>query len=143
MPNFDSIAQQGRIERERMKASQNRPLIPFKQYVEFLKVRREAIALANKWTIHECAWTLFIEHLRKERTDANGMYTGLQEPSVDVDNFAVNGDVVLRSEAWNEDGILSQEFRNWDGDWDSYCSFNLGGTIAAYNDECAVLSFGD
>lgn len=144
MDKLTILEEQGAKERERMKAEMNLPPVPFSEYVKRLDARREQIARERNQKIADAAWRLFINHLRVSQCDPDtGLYTGLQSPVVQVDNFAVNGDVQLRSEAWSENGVLCDEYANWDGDWDSYCSLNLGGTIVAYNDECAVLSFGD
>lgn len=89
-------------------------------------------------------WRLFINHLRVSQCDTDtGLYAGLQSPVVQVDNFAVNGDVTLREEEWGEGLFLDSEYGEHDGDWNEYCRLEVENDRAvAFNGDALVRSFG-
>ena len=144
MSDFSMLEEQGRMERERMRAEQNLPPIPFTEYQRQLEARREQIARERRQTIDDAAWRLLINRLRVRHCDrVTGLYVGLQNPSVQVDNFAVNGDVTLCAEEWGEGLVLDSEYEIWDGDWSAYCRHECdGGRAVAFNDGALVRSFG-
>lgn len=144
MDKITILEEQGAKERERMKAEQNLPPIPFTEYQRQLEARREQIARERNQKIADAAWRLFINHLRVSQCDPDtGLYTGLQSPVVQVDNFAVNGDVTLREEEWGEGLFLDSEYEEHDGDWGEYCRREVENERAvAFNGDALVRSFG-
>ena len=67
-----------------------------------------------------------------------GEDTDFGSPSYVVDNYCINGEFVERETGFTADGDYSNKFKEYNGDWNEFCS----NEAVFYNEEEACLNLG-
>lgn len=100
-------------------------------YIGLLKDRYES-APAD-WKTRGCR--LLINELYEYMENYDG--GKVESPSIVIDNFLINGDIVEKTE-FTADGEASNKFEKYNGNWEEFCEEEA----VIYNDNAACTNLG-